>query len=72
MRTWTLEYDSNFDNHPPVVSSGPDISPEEMEVTVASVNDLVERLKTCVLTSPEPFEAVKKLITELEKSGGGV
>lgn len=33
-REWTLEYDSNYDNVPPCVTAGPDISPAEMEVRV--------------------------------------
>ena len=34
MRKWTLCYDSNFDDHPPIVISGPAITPEEQEVEV--------------------------------------
>jgi hypothetical protein len=33
-REWTLEFDSNFDDHPPIVRDGPAISGYEAEVKV--------------------------------------
>lgn len=33
-RVWVLAYDSNFDDYPPIVVFGPEISPSEMEVPV--------------------------------------
>lgn len=54
LREWVLEYDSNYDDVPPVVTCGPDISPEENEVHVREV-------------SPEMDKAVEQIIEYLKK-----
>lgn len=50
-REWTLECDSNFDDNPPMVTSGPNISFEEMEVKVIELKafELLHKQKEFLL-----------------------
>jgi hypothetical protein len=58
-RQWTLEFDSNFDNSPPLVSDGPSISGYEAEVRVIEIS-AVEALKA-------ENEELKSKLADLKK-----
>lgn len=54
-RKWTLEFDSNFDDRPPIVSSGPPISGYESEVEVIEYS-AYERLERALERSREALK----------------